>query len=420
MLNPAIRRSVVHYRRQFQSAKPFKHLCLDDFLDGRVADELLSEFPTFDPHRATNEFGEVGGKAVQTDLGAISPMYRRLYDYLSSEEFLGTIADLTGIPDLRHDPRMYGGGTHENRHGQDLDPHVDFNYDEGRVLHRRLNLIVYLNQEWDPRWGGSIELHSNPRRPAENEVKEFAPLFNRAVLFETHENSWHGFERIDLPAERRHDSRKSISIYLYTRERPPEEIAPMHGTFYVQRPLPAKYQAGYQLLPEDVAALTQMLSRRDKWIEQYQKQELALNGVIAERDRYLGELLAAVRVPATGYILQESQRARGLYADGWVGPEVEVRLKPLRPITQLVVRGWLPKTFPQGGGVTALIDGHECAPTTITAGEFEYTITPPTPLKRPFALSLRCTQAYNGARRGENQDARDLAFMLSELRALHA
>src|SRR5260370_715803 len=82
---------------------------------------------------------------------------------------------------------------------------------------------------------GALELHSNPRRPEENRVQAYNPTFNRAVLFETNERSWHGFPRVELPPAERHRSRKSVSIYLYTRERPAGEIAPVHGTFYVQR-----------------------------------------------------------------------------------------------------------------------------------------------------------------------------------------
>src|ERR1700758_1316630 len=177
---------------QFQSAKPFKFLCIDNFFDAADAENLLADFPAFDPSKAINEFGEVGKKAVHTALRDVSPYYSTVYDYLLSQEFLNAMSSITGIPDLLPDPRMYGGGTHENAHGQEMDPHVDFNYDQDHGYHRRLNLILYLNKGWDESWGGAIELHSNPRKPESNEISAFNCIFNRAVIFETNEYSWHG------------------------------------------------------------------------------------------------------------------------------------------------------------------------------------------------------------------------------------
>jgi Rps23 Pro-64 3,4-dihydroxylase Tpa1-like proline 4-hydroxylase len=139
------------------------------------------------------------------------------------------MSDLTGIPDLLPDVNMFGGGTHENRHGQQLDAHVDFNYDPKTKLHRRLNLLVYLNKEWDESWGGSIELHSNPRKPDENTIASFTPDFNRAVIFETNEYSWHGFPRINLPADKRHLSRKAFPYIFTARAGPSTRSSPSMG-----------------------------------------------------------------------------------------------------------------------------------------------------------------------------------------------
>jgi hypothetical protein len=419
MLNPAVLARLEEYRAQFQAAEPFRHLCIDDFLRAEIAEKLLADFPEFDRQYAKNEFGQVGGKAARRDLARISPAYREFYDHISSPAFLEPVSRLTGIPGLLFDPRMYGGGTHENVHGQELDPHVDFNYDESLTLHRRLNLILYLNKEWKRAWGGAIGLHSNPRRPAEDRVKEFDPLFNRAVIFETSERSWHGFERINLPPERRHDSRKSVSIYLYTKDRPAEEIAPAHRTFYIPRPLPARFAAGHRLDEDDVRTLKALFLRRDGWIEYYQNQELELNRLVDERTRYLRSVLASVRIPLTGYVLQEAGSARGVHADGWVGPEAEVRLRPLEPVTGLTLRGHLPDSFPQGGRLTAALDGVALCSETLRAGLFDIALRLQAPAERPFTLSLGCTHSYNGARAGASRDGRDLAFMLVELRAHH-
>ena len=262
------------YRATFEAARPFKYATIEDFFEPNFAEDLVRDFPAFDPERARNEFGEVGGKAVHEEIATISETYSRLYRVIGSSDFLTLISRLTGIPDLMHDPKMYGGGTHENRHGQDMDPHVDFNYDPPTKLHRRLNLLVYLNREWRPEWGGQIELHSNPRRPDENRVFALEPTFNRALIFETNEISWHGFPRINLPEDKRHLSRKSLAIYLYSKDRPEHEKGPEHSTFYVQRWLPPHIRAGHVMTDDDEQTMRELLLRRDIWIEHYQREEL--------------------------------------------------------------------------------------------------------------------------------------------------
>ncbi|HEV2212549.1 MAG TPA: 2OG-Fe(II) oxygenase, partial [Gammaproteobacteria bacterium] len=282
-------------RESYRQAKPFRHVCLDGFLEVPVVERLLAEFPPFDPMFARNEMGEVGGKAVHTDLAGIGPAYRAFYDYMLSPAFLGAMSRMLGIPDLLFDPHMYGGGTHENLEGQELDPHIDFNYDPVRRLHRRLNLLVYLNKEWDLAWGGGIELHSNPRDWDRDQVTSYNCEFNRAVIFETNEHSWHGFRRIRLPAAKHGLSRKCISVYLYTRHRPKEEIAPPHGTFYVQRPLPAEIQPGRSLTPDDVEGLKRLLRVRDGWIQHYQRRELELGRERASIAAYAANMLGKLK-----------------------------------------------------------------------------------------------------------------------------
>ena len=228
-----------------------------------MANLALADFPAFKVENAVNEFGVVGGKAVETGLANVSAFYKELYQYMSSQAFLDFMSDLTGIADLLPDPSLFGGGTHENLDGQELDPHVDFNRMEDLSAYRRLNLLIYLNPEWKAEWGGSIELHSDPRKPETNQVTAFEPLLNRAVIFETNEISWHGFPKIRLPRDKKHLSRKSISIYLYTKTRPAEEIVAPHATFYVQRPLPEHLVPGYALTPADITELQASLKKRE-------------------------------------------------------------------------------------------------------------------------------------------------------------
>lgn len=400
------------YRDSFLRARPFKHTVIENFFEPDFAERLLADFPVFNPALAANEiYGGVWGKAVNTRISRISPAYEELYELIGSADFLDLMSQVSGIPGLLPDPALYGGGTHENLHGQDLDPHVDFNYDEPQKLHRRLNLIVFLNKGWKADWGGSLEIHSNPRRPAENRIQSYEPLFNRAVLFETNEFSWHGFPKIELPEEERHRSRKSISIYLYTRERPAEEIAPVHGTFYVHRPLDTRFRKGHTLTEADEKNLLFQVDRRDKWIEKYQQMELDKGRELREKTVYISELLSRVRAPITGYALQEGA-SKGLYADGWVSANVRFTVRPLHPVARLSVRGWRPDSA--GSAEVTLRVNDQCAAARVDGGSFEIGVGPNQPLETAFDIEIDCQPASQAP-----GDDRLLAFVLIEVRAEH-
>jgi hypothetical protein len=275
-------------RRAFGEGKPFRHVVIDGFLDEAACEALLRDFPPFSERYARDEHGGVGRKAVVESASAISPFYSEFHAYINSQPFLSAMEALTGIDALIADPTLFGGGTHENLEGQGLNVHVDFNIDERRMLHRRVNLLIYLNKEWDEAWGGAIELHSDPFNPLVDQSTSYLPLFNRAVLFETNEYSWHGFRRIALPADKKHVSRKSFSIYLYTKDRPVEEVVAPHTTFYVPEPMPAHLRAGHTLSEDDMRELDIRMQGRDGLLRMYQK-------LLIEKEQRLRDFMQAAQ-----------------------------------------------------------------------------------------------------------------------------
>jgi hypothetical protein len=250
-------------RDDFASARPFSHCVIDDFFAAPYAQALLDAFPAFERGNSLNEDGVRANKSVVERIHALGGAYRQLDACVQSPSFLELIGRMTGIPDLLYDVDYFGGGTHDNRDGQSLDNHIDFNYHPGTGWHRRLNLIVYLNPIWHQAWGGALELHRDPYDPQTDEVVAIAPAFNRCVIFETTEHSWHGFPKIELPDDRKHLSRKSIALYFYTRERPAAQTGLKHSTIYVDRALPAHLKPGRVLSERDVAELRELLDRRD-------------------------------------------------------------------------------------------------------------------------------------------------------------
>ncbi|WP_223788360.1 2OG-Fe(II) oxygenase [Marinicella meishanensis] len=286
LLNQQTIAQIEQLAQSFAAAKPFGHVVIDDFFAPEFCQQLLDQFPDFSERDAIDENQTVGKKAVVERVSQIGPAYRALDQLVQSEDFLQAIGHITGIDDLLYDPHYIGGGTHNNLHAQELDPHVDFTHHPITSDHRRLNLIVYLNHEWEASWGGNIEFHQDPRLPAaEDRVISVRPLFNRAVIFETHNHSWHGFPPIQLPADKQHLTRKSFALYYYTKKRP-AGIEP-HSTIYVERPLDQQFQAGHTLSAADAAALHTAVDRRDQHLAR-------LYATITDQTKQISQLRAEV------------------------------------------------------------------------------------------------------------------------------
>jgi hypothetical protein len=231
---------------------------------------------------------------VVSDLPRLGAAYKRFDRLMRDTEFLELIGRITAIPKLLYDPEYVGGGTHENLSGEDLDPHVDFNFHPRRRWHRRLNLIVFLNPQWEASWGGCLELIRDPWISSADGARVI-PLANRAVIFETTERSWHGFEQVQLLPGSPVSSRRSIAVYFYSHDRPISETGAAHSTVYVPRPLGDHIRTGYTLREEDLEEIRDLIARRDARIKVLYERELdfstLIGGLVRSPSFRLGQML---------------------------------------------------------------------------------------------------------------------------------
>lgn len=250
-------------RARFLNADPFPHVVIDEFLTPEFADELLADFPRKDA--AYEKFcimddGRIGNNYANSNPAEFPLSFNVLDKLIKDPSFLSLVSEITGIPALQYDPDYIGGGIRESAAGNFLPPHIDFNHHPRTLSHRRLNLLLYLNKDWECAWGGNLQVHKDPRGNPASLVHSYTPLFNRCLIFETSENSWHAFDRLTPPHGR---ARRAFTVYFYTKERPGSDSIKLHNTEYVEPPLPAHITAGYTLTKDDIELLREGYARRD-------------------------------------------------------------------------------------------------------------------------------------------------------------
>lgn len=132
---------------------------------------------------------------------------------LCSDPFIDLISRIVGNK-LYADPGLHGGGWHIHSRGGKLNVHLDYDiHPKMHDMQRKLNLIVYLTPDWQDSWGGGLELWSHDDKTGKPKkcVKKISNKFNRAVLFDTTQNSWHGLpEPLNCPEN---VYRKSLATY---------------------------------------------------------------------------------------------------------------------------------------------------------------------------------------------------------------
>lgn len=220
-------------KEEFDHATPYRHLVIDNFLDEDFANKLVSNFPSFEVlSRHYKGLNEQKSEGANFDL--FDPIFSELRRALNEESFRKKIAFVTGIENIFSTEDALGSGIHRGKNGSFLDVHIDFNIHHIEKIHRRLNLLIFLNKEWKEEYGGKLELWNETVTVL---GKSYLPIFNRCVIFETSEISYHGYSKINVPET---ESRKSFYTYYYTEIGDFKEK--YHDTIFKARPDESKFK----------------------------------------------------------------------------------------------------------------------------------------------------------------------------------
>jgi Rps23 Pro-64 3,4-dihydroxylase Tpa1-like proline 4-hydroxylase len=209
---------------------PFPHYVID----GLFNDDILKKINN--PQYLTSVKGYMSSfdndKEKKIAISHITKNNKEVYDiltYLNSKEFTQFLSDLTGVKDLISDADFNGGGVHLIPRGGKLGIHIDFSraiFDNSKF--RRLNVLLYLNENWKEEYEGALELWNNKPADGGECIKKVYPIFNRLIIFGTSSNSWHGHPTpLNCPEG---EFRKSLATYYYSNE--PGDDLTEHSTVY--------------------------------------------------------------------------------------------------------------------------------------------------------------------------------------------
>jgi len=207
----------------FLNSKPFNHIVIDNFVDNDVLLKVEEEIRAIPDNKFTEAIVQgidnvTKNKLYIEDLTKVGENTKNMIDHLNSDKMIEYLEKLTGIEDLQSDDFNMGGGIHKVQREGHLNIHADFNIHSKTKKYRRLNLLLYINSNYKEQYNGHLELWNKEMTKCE---KKISPIFNRAVIFRTTDDAYHGHLEPWMGPEGY--DRVSLALYYYTDDRPEYE-----------------------------------------------------------------------------------------------------------------------------------------------------------------------------------------------------
>lgn len=200
-------------KQEFSEGEPFHHVVVDNFFLPEVADKISEEFPDFNAPFINNHNNPLEIKKTLNHWDKFPPATYRAFALFGKNNFVENIRNMVEKWDLEFDFGLNGGGWHMHGRGGNNNIHLDYNVHPKLHMQRKINIIVYMTKGWEKDWGGGLEFwsHDDVNNQPLKLIKTIENKYNRAVIFDTTQNSWHGLPNaINCPEG---VIRKSIAAY---------------------------------------------------------------------------------------------------------------------------------------------------------------------------------------------------------------
>lgn len=203
-------------RTQVAQSTPFRHLVADGWFNPELLELAREEFSVLQQGQWTewaSHYQKIYRSPAKLAFGPATTLY---FNLVNAGWFVDLLSYVMDVPHLIADPQLFGGGLHESRTGGRFSVHRDFDRHPQTGLQNEMSMMTYLNRDWDPAWGGALELWDGEKKRAQRFIQ---PEFNRIAVVSHGPVSFHGHpEPMQLPEG---VTRRSLSSYYYSNRSEP-------------------------------------------------------------------------------------------------------------------------------------------------------------------------------------------------------
>jgi Rps23 Pro-64 3,4-dihydroxylase Tpa1-like proline 4-hydroxylase len=199
-------------KEQFFFEQPIKvshHFALDNLLPMEIAERIYANFPEPSQMRLLHSPGEL--KLKYSYVKNESSLLQDIHSAIQDPKVIAVIEEITGIKNQVPDRSPIAGAVSTLLKGHYINPHLDNSHDVDRKRYQTVNLLYYVSPNWRLENGGNYELWDESIK---NSI--IVPsLFNRLVVMETNQTSWHAVNPVLCDA-----TRCCVFNYYYSEQAP--------------------------------------------------------------------------------------------------------------------------------------------------------------------------------------------------------
>ena len=179
----------------------------DDLISEELVKDFINHLPSKEELSLKSSLRE--RKRIGIDLDRYNPIIGKFLLAFQDPIVVDIISEITGIQNMKVDPTLYASGISIMEKDDFLNPHIDNSHDGDQELYRVLNLLYYVSPNWKPEHGGNLELWDiDISEPFELHAK-----FNRLVIMETTNTSYHSVNKVNVE-----DRRVCVSNYYFAQQ----------------------------------------------------------------------------------------------------------------------------------------------------------------------------------------------------------